>query len=56
MWPAENIMQSMWPTVLYRFPSPVIDSDHVPTRVSKFDHMQRHGISISLPEVGTVLF
>ena len=22
MWPAENIIKSMWPVVLYRFPTP----------------------------------
>ena len=25
MWPAENIMQSMWPAVLSRFPTPDLD-------------------------------
>ena len=29
MWPAENIMQSMWPAVLYRFPTPALRYLHV---------------------------
>ena len=29
MWPAENIMQSMWSAVLYRFPTPALTDHHL---------------------------